>query len=101
MFSDHKSFKYLMTQKDLNLRQRRWMKLLKNYDLAIEYHHEKVNVVADALSRKTVAALASLQASVHVLDDGLLLVKLTTWPTFLSQILEEQLKDTKCKGYKK
>ncbi|KAL4368152.1 hypothetical protein GQ457_05G014810 [Hibiscus cannabinus] len=50
MFTDHKSLKYLLTQKDLNLRQRRWMELLKDYDLVIDYHPGKANVVADALN---------------------------------------------------
>ncbi|KAL4360823.1 hypothetical protein GQ457_04G019820 [Hibiscus cannabinus] len=44
MFTDHKSLKYLLTQKDLNLRQRRWMELLKDYDLVIDYHPGKANV---------------------------------------------------------
>ncbi|KAA3461853.1 Retrotransposable element Tf2 [Gossypium australe] len=44
------SLKYIMTQKDLNLRQRRWLELLKNYKLVIDYHSGKANVVADALS---------------------------------------------------
>ncbi len=52
MFSDHKSLKYLFTQKELNLRQRRWLELLKDYDLSIQYHPGKANVVVDALSRK-------------------------------------------------
>ncbi|KAL4324669.1 hypothetical protein GQ457_11G026830 [Hibiscus cannabinus] len=51
MFTDHKSLKYLLTQKDLNLRQRRWMELLKDYDLVIDYHPGKANVVADALNQ--------------------------------------------------
>ncbi|KAG8503438.1 hypothetical protein CXB51_001597 [Gossypium anomalum] len=50
VYSDHKSLQYLMTQKDLNLRQRRWLELLKDYELAIGYHLGKANVVADALS---------------------------------------------------
>ncbi|KAK8584220.1 hypothetical protein V6N12_068466 [Hibiscus sabdariffa] len=50
LFTDHKSLKYLLTQKDLNLRQCRWMELLKDYDLIIDYHPGKANVVADALS---------------------------------------------------
>ncbi|KAK8535568.1 hypothetical protein V6N12_057084 [Hibiscus sabdariffa] len=52
LFTDHKSLKYLLTQKDLNLRQHRWMELLKDYDLIIDYHPRRANVVADALSRK-------------------------------------------------
>jgi hypothetical protein len=52
IFTDHKSLKYIFTQKELNLRQRRWLELIKDYDLEIQYHPEKANVVADALSRK-------------------------------------------------
>jgi hypothetical protein len=52
VYTDHKSFKYIFTQKDLNLRQRRWLELIKDYDLEIHYHPSKANSVADALSRK-------------------------------------------------
>jgi hypothetical protein len=52
IYSDHKSLKYIFTQNDLNLRQRRWMELIKDYDLGINYHPGKANVVADALSCK-------------------------------------------------
>jgi hypothetical protein len=52
VYMDHKSLKYIFTQKDLNLRKRRWMELIKDYDLEIHYHPVKVNLVADALSRK-------------------------------------------------
>jgi hypothetical protein len=52
IFTDHKSLKYLMSQKELNMRQRRWVKLIKDYDCVIDYHHDKANVVVDALSRK-------------------------------------------------
>jgi hypothetical protein len=54
IFTDHKSLKYIFTQKDLNLRQRRWLELIKDYDLNIQYTPGKGNVVADALSRKSV-----------------------------------------------
>jgi len=52
IYSDHKSLKYIFTQSELNLRQRRWLELIKDYDLEIHYHPSKANVVADALSRK-------------------------------------------------
>jgi hypothetical protein len=52
IFTDHKSLKYIFTQPNLNLRQRRWLELIKDYDLEIHYHPGKANVVADALSQK-------------------------------------------------
>jgi hypothetical protein len=52
VYTDHKSLKSIITQKDLNLRQRRWLEIIKDYDLEIHYHPSKANLVADALSRK-------------------------------------------------
>lgn len=62
IYTDHKSLKYIFEQRDLNLRQRRWMELLKDYDCTILYHPGKANVVADALSRKSMGSLAHLTA---------------------------------------
>nr|GEZ67204.1 putative reverse transcriptase domain, ribonuclease H-like domain, aspartic peptidase domain protein [Tanacetum cinerariifolium] len=52
MFTDHKSLQHILDEKDLNMRQRRWLELLSDYDCDIRYHSDKANVVADALSRK-------------------------------------------------
>jgi ribonuclease HI len=52
VYTDHKSLKYIFTQKDLNLRQHRWLELIKDYDLEIHYHPGKANLVADPLSQK-------------------------------------------------
>jgi hypothetical protein len=52
IYADHKSLKYLFTQSDLNMRQRRWLELIKDYKLKVHYHPGKANVVVDALSRK-------------------------------------------------
>jgi hypothetical protein len=53
VFTDNKSLKYIFTQKELNMRQRRWLELIKDYDLSLQYHPGKANIVADALGRKT------------------------------------------------
>ena len=60
MFSDHKSLMYIFTQQDLNIRQRRWMEFLEDYDFTLHYHPSKENVVDDALSRKSRGVLASV-----------------------------------------
>ncbi|WVZ80231.1 hypothetical protein U9M48_027724 [Paspalum notatum var. saurae] len=52
IYTDHKSLKYILTQPELNMRQQRWLELIKDYDLEIHYHPRKANVVADALSRR-------------------------------------------------
>ncbi|KAK8976607.1 hypothetical protein V6N11_057207 [Hibiscus sabdariffa] len=94
IYTDHKSLKYLLTQKELNLRQRRWLELLKDYDCQIEYHPGKANVVADALSRKTVTDLRSLFARMSLYDDGSLLAELQIKPTLAAEIRAKQLQDS-------
>jgi hypothetical protein len=53
LYTDHKSLKYIFTQLDKNLRKRRWLELIKDYDLRSNYHPRKGNVVADTLSRRS------------------------------------------------
>ena len=60
VYSNHKSLKYIFTQRDLNMRQRKWMEFLEDYDFTLHYHPGKANVVVDALSRKSWGALASI-----------------------------------------
>ena len=62
IFTDHKSLQYLFTQKELNMRQRRWVELIKDYECTIEYHPGKADVVADALSRKSTGFISHLKA---------------------------------------
>jgi hypothetical protein len=52
IYTDHKSLKYIFTQPDLNMIQRRWLELIKDYELELHYHLGKANVVVDALSPK-------------------------------------------------
>jgi hypothetical protein len=53
IYTNHKSLKYIFTQPELNMRQRRWLELIKDYNLQVHYHPGKENVVADALSHKS------------------------------------------------
>ena len=68
IYTDHQSLKYLFSQKELNMRQRRWMELLKDYDCDILYHPGKANRVADALSRKS--SIAQLLVKEWILLEG-------------------------------
>ena len=107
MYSDHKSLKYIFTQRDLNMRQRRWMEFLEDYDFTLHYHHGKANVVADALSRKSRGALASIASrELRMLETvgqfGLqyseqtqgTLGSLVATPSLLSRVIESQCQDT-------
>ena len=57
VYTDHKSLQFVFTQEELNLRQRRWLELLKDFDNSVLYHPEKANVVVDALSRMIMGSL--------------------------------------------
>ncbi|KAK8649525.1 hypothetical protein V6N13_130253 [Hibiscus sabdariffa] len=90
MFTDHKSLKYLLTQKDLNLRQRRWMELLKDYDLVIDYHPGMANVVVDVLSRKPNSASMAINAHFRLTKEWKLLSELHVQSDLVSRIKELQ-----------
>ena len=87
IYTDHKSLKYFPSQRELNLRQRRWMELIKDYDCMIDYHPGKANVVADALSRKTVQTLRALNAQLSLTDDGTVVAELIARSNLLNRVL--------------
>ena len=60
-------------QKELNLRQRRWLELFKDYDYVIDYHSGKANVIADALNRKVMIALLVQRSEWRIVYDGAIL----------------------------
>ncbi|KAA3477082.1 DNA/RNA polymerases superfamily protein [Gossypium australe] len=93
IYTDHKSLRYLLTQKELNLKQRMWVELLKNYDCSIEYHPGKANVVADVLSRKVISDLRAMFANLSLYDDGSLLAELQVKPIWMAQVREKQVLD--------
>jgi hypothetical protein len=107
IYSDHKSLKCIFTQNDLNLRQRRWLELIKDYDLGINYHPGKANVVADALSRKkycnaTFAKRIRPELHKEIKYLNLSIVNDTTVamevePTLEAEIRNGQLEDVKLK----
>jgi hypothetical protein len=98
IYTDHKSLKYIFTQLDLNMRQRRWLELIKDYELEVHYHPGKANVVADALSRKGhcnyLSAVCSMgeESSTRVLLD-LSLFNITLTPTLRGEIIAAQKND--------
>ncbi|XP_062080450.1 uncharacterized protein LOC133785215 [Humulus lupulus] len=101
--NDYKSLRYFFTQKELNMRQRRWLEQLKDYDCKILYHPGKANVVADALSRQgdgSVSALSTIEAplqmeiisvGIEFLTEGL--ENITLQSTLLEYIREWQKVD--------
>nr|GEY76825.1 putative reverse transcriptase domain-containing protein [Tanacetum cinerariifolium] len=89
VFTDHKSLQHILDQKKLNMRQRRWLELLSDYDYDIRYHPRKANVAADALSHKE--TIKPLWVRALVMTIGLDLLK---------QILEAQIKALKPENLK-
>ena len=105
--SEYKSLKYIFTQRDLNMRQRRWMEFLEDYDFTLHYHPSKANVVADELSQKSWGALASIASRVWRMLEivgqfGLeyseqtqgTLGSLVATPSLLSRVIESQGQET-------
>ena len=106
IFTDHKSLKYIFQQRDLNLRLRRWLELLKDYDCDILYHPGKANVVADALSKKSSGSLDHINVekipliqALHKLVDQGLMMKISRSGGLLAQfrvrsVLRDRIKAT-------
>jgi hypothetical protein len=98
VYTDHKSLKYIFTQPDLNMRQRRWLELIKNYEQEVHYHPDKANVIADALSHKAhynylpVVRLTGEEFSTRVLPD-LSLYSITLTPVLRGEIIAAQRND--------
>ena len=95
IYINHKSLKYLPSQRELNLRQRRWMELIKDYDCMIDHHPGKSNVVADALSKKSMQTLRALNAHLSLSNDGTVVAELIARPEMLNRVLEAQKRDEK------
>ena len=107
IYTDHKSLKYFFTQKELNMRQRKWLELVKDYDCVINYHPGKANVVADALSRKSFSSVSTMvlvqkpllqdmqRLELEIVSKGLVekLLAMSLQPTLLEKIKQNQLSD--------
>jgi hypothetical protein len=98
IYTNHKSLKYIFTQPDLNMRQRRWLELIKYYELQVHYHPGKANMVAHTLSCKGhcnyLPAVHSTgeESSTQVLPD-LSLFNITLTPTLRGEIIAAQKND--------
>ena len=95
IYIDNKSLKYLPSQRELNLRQRRWMELIKDYDCVIDYHLGKANVVANSLRRKSMQTLRALNAHLSLSNDGIVMAELIRRSNMLNRVLEAQKNDEK------
>jgi hypothetical protein len=95
IYTDHKSLKYIFTQLELNMRQRRWLELIKDYDLEVHYHLGKVNVVADALSRKDRCNCLTMKSMDHSLCHELerLNIEIVQQGQFTNVTIESTIQD--------
>jgi hypothetical protein len=111
IYIDHKSLNYIFTQSNLNLRQRRWLELIKNYNLGINYNPGKANVVADALSRRShVSQLVVDRMSFELCEEfnklNLMIIvntetiEMEVGSSFLQEIQRGQLEDDKIQEIK-
>ncbi|KAA3481592.1 Transposon Ty3-I Gag-Pol polyprotein [Gossypium australe] len=93
IYTNHKSLRYLLTQKELNLWQPKWVELLKDYDCTIEYHPGKANVVADALNCRAMTDLIAIFARLSLFYDKSLLTELQVKPTWIDHIKDKLMGD--------
>jgi hypothetical protein len=97
IYSDYKNFKYIFTQTNLTLRQRRWLELIKDYDVGINYHPRKANVVEDALSHKkyynaTLARRMRPELCQEIRYLNLVMINETTMAVEVEPTLEEEIR---------
>jgi hypothetical protein len=98
IYTEHKSLKYIFSQPDLNMRQRRWLELIKDYELEVHYHPGKANVVADVLSCKAhynylpVVRSSGKESITRVLLESSV-YNITLTPTLRSEIVATQKHD--------
>jgi hypothetical protein len=98
IYTNHRSLKYIFTQPDLNMRQRRWLELIMDYELEVHYHPGKANIIADALCHKAhckclpAVRLTREESSTRVLPN-LSLFNISLMPTLRTKIIAAQKDD--------
>jgi hypothetical protein len=111
LYTNHKSLKYIFTQSDVSLRQRRWLELIKDYDLRINYHPRKANVVADTFSRRSYVNQLTVKCILFELCNefdklnlriiaNTKVMEVELGSTLLPDIQEDQLEDEKVQEIK-
>jgi len=115
IYTNYKSLKYIFTHKELKMHQRRWLELMVDYDIDLQYHPRKVNVVPDALSRKPGACMVmQITQQKELLEEMRQMELMVTWrtnasgqlmtlqfqSTLLEKIKEAQSGDTKIQEFR-